>query len=237
MTCSSAGPSVVVKPFLFGYGFGYLVLSCFWLYLRGCTFHPPQPLPEGRQYPPCAACASEVAGALLLAMVLPSQGSPSGSPRVAWVCVPTLALCRFSTGSGAAAPRPTCAAAAGLSEDAASTAAGGAVFTGVAVAAQGPGSCMQPRLLVEPVGSAATGGWVTGSAVVPEASGRRRHPPPLEAGGRTGAKPRAMSLQYQNVMFAKVDVDESRELAQTYHIKAIPTFQMFKQAQKDCREK
>uniref|UniRef100_A0A9L0SSX6 Thioredoxin n=1 Tax=Equus caballus TaxID=9796 RepID=A0A9L0SSX6_HORSE len=42
----------------------------------------------------------------------------------------------------------------------------------------------------------------------------------------------AMSLQYQNVMFAKVDVDESRELAQTYHIKAIPTFQMFKQAQK-----
>lgn len=175
-TCSSAGPSVVVKPFLFGYGFGYLVLSCFWLYLRGCTF---QPLPEGRQCPPCAACASGVAGALLLPMV--SQGSPSGSPRVAWVCVPTLALCRFSTGSGAAAPRPTCAAAAGLSEDAASTAAGGAVFTGVAVAARGPGSCMQPRLLVEPVGSAATGGWVTGSAVVPEASGRRRHPPPLEA--------------------------------------------------------
>ncbi|XP_070107410.1 thioredoxin domain-containing protein 8 isoform X1 [Equus caballus] len=42
----------------------------------------------------------------------------------------------------------------------------------------------------------------------------------------------AMSLQYQNVMFAKVDVDESRELAQTYHIKAILTFQMFKQAQK-----
>ncbi|XP_058379737.1 thioredoxin domain-containing protein 8 [Diceros bicornis minor] len=42
----------------------------------------------------------------------------------------------------------------------------------------------------------------------------------------------AMSLQYRNVMFANVDVDDSRELAQTYHIKAIPTFQMFKQAQK-----
>ncbi|XP_027472475.1 thioredoxin domain-containing protein 8 isoform X7 [Zalophus californianus] len=42
----------------------------------------------------------------------------------------------------------------------------------------------------------------------------------------------AMSLQYRNVMFANVDVDDSRELAQTYHIKAVPTFQMFKQAQK-----
>ncbi|KAF3821178.1 hypothetical protein GH733_011331 [Mirounga leonina] len=42
----------------------------------------------------------------------------------------------------------------------------------------------------------------------------------------------AMSLQYQNVMFANVDVDDSQELAQTYHIKAVPTFQMFKQAQK-----
>nr|XP_036883261.1 thioredoxin domain-containing protein 8 isoform X2 [Manis javanica] len=42
----------------------------------------------------------------------------------------------------------------------------------------------------------------------------------------------AMSLQYQNVMFANVDVDYSQELAQTYHIKAIPTFQMFKQAHK-----
>ncbi|XP_032977930.1 thioredoxin domain-containing protein 8-like [Rhinolophus ferrumequinum] len=41
----------------------------------------------------------------------------------------------------------------------------------------------------------------------------------------------AMSLQYQNVMFASVDVDNSWELAQTYHIRAIPTFQMFKQAQ------
>ncbi|XP_040487276.1 thioredoxin F2, chloroplastic-like [Ursus maritimus] len=42
----------------------------------------------------------------------------------------------------------------------------------------------------------------------------------------------AMSLQYRNVMFAKVDVDDSQELAQTYHIKAVPTFQMFKQAHK-----
>ncbi|XP_057576592.1 thioredoxin domain-containing protein 8 [Hippopotamus amphibius kiboko] len=42
----------------------------------------------------------------------------------------------------------------------------------------------------------------------------------------------AMSAQYRNVMFANVDVDNARELAQTYHIKAIPTFQMFKQAQK-----
>ncbi|NP_001182301.1 thioredoxin domain-containing protein 8 [Sus scrofa] len=42
----------------------------------------------------------------------------------------------------------------------------------------------------------------------------------------------AMSLQYRNVMFASVDVDSARELARTYHINAIPTFQMFKQTQK-----
>ncbi|XP_054943018.1 thioredoxin domain-containing protein 8 isoform X3 [Physeter macrocephalus] len=41
-----------------------------------------------------------------------------------------------------------------------------------------------------------------------------------------------MSVQYRNVMFANVNVDRARELAQIYHIKAIPTFQMFKQAQK-----
>uniref|UniRef100_A0A4X1V9A1 Thioredoxin domain containing 8 n=1 Tax=Sus scrofa TaxID=9823 RepID=A0A4X1V9A1_PIG len=44
----------------------------------------------------------------------------------------------------------------------------------------------------------------------------------------------AMSLQYRNVMFANVDVDSARELARTYHINAIPTFQMFKQTQKVC---
>ncbi|KAM9642249.1 thioredoxin domain-containing protein 8-like [Trichechus inunguis] len=42
----------------------------------------------------------------------------------------------------------------------------------------------------------------------------------------------AMSRQYQNVMFANVDVDESQDLAQTCNIKIIPTFQMFKKAQK-----
>ncbi|XP_008064360.1 thioredoxin domain-containing protein 8 [Carlito syrichta] len=42
----------------------------------------------------------------------------------------------------------------------------------------------------------------------------------------------AMSLQYQNVFFANVDVDDSPELAETCNIKAIPTFQMFKQIQK-----
>ncbi|XP_014440884.1 thioredoxin domain-containing protein 8 isoform X3 [Tupaia chinensis] len=42
----------------------------------------------------------------------------------------------------------------------------------------------------------------------------------------------AMSLQYQNVMFANVDVNDSPELAEVCHIKAIPTFQMFKQVQK-----
>ncbi|XP_049566959.1 thioredoxin domain-containing protein 8 isoform X2 [Orcinus orca] len=41
-----------------------------------------------------------------------------------------------------------------------------------------------------------------------------------------------MSVQYRNVLFASVDVDDARELAQIYHIKAMPTFQMFKQAQK-----
>ncbi|XP_039726619.1 thioredoxin domain-containing protein 8-like isoform X2 [Pteropus medius] len=42
----------------------------------------------------------------------------------------------------------------------------------------------------------------------------------------------ALSLQYQNVMFANVDVDDARELAQTCNIKAIPAFQMYKQTQK-----
>uniref|UniRef100_A0A673V6A8 Thioredoxin domain-containing protein n=1 Tax=Suricata suricatta TaxID=37032 RepID=A0A673V6A8_SURSU len=47
---------------------------------------------------------------------------------------------------------------------------------------------------------------------------------------------RAMSLQYGNVMFANVDVDDSKELAQEYHINSVPTFQMFKQTQKHLEE-
>ncbi|XP_008852850.1 thioredoxin domain-containing protein 8 [Nannospalax galili] len=42
----------------------------------------------------------------------------------------------------------------------------------------------------------------------------------------------AMSSQYQNVMFANVDVDSSKELTELCHIKVVPTFQMFKQTQK-----
>ncbi|XP_017202126.1 thioredoxin domain-containing protein 8 isoform X2 [Oryctolagus cuniculus] len=42
----------------------------------------------------------------------------------------------------------------------------------------------------------------------------------------------ALSQQYQNVMFANVDIDDSPELAKTCHVKAIPTFQMFKKSQK-----
>ncbi|XP_021056643.1 thioredoxin domain-containing protein 8 isoform X1 [Mus pahari] len=38
----------------------------------------------------------------------------------------------------------------------------------------------------------------------------------------------AMSLKYQNVMFAQVDVDSSKELAEHCDIKTLPTFQMFK---------
>ncbi|XP_046307696.1 thioredoxin domain-containing protein 8-like [Marmota monax] len=41
-----------------------------------------------------------------------------------------------------------------------------------------------------------------------------------------------MSLQYQNVRFAIVDVDDSPELADACHIKAVPTFQIFKKIQK-----
>nr|XP_027798803.1 thioredoxin domain-containing protein 8-like [Marmota flaviventris] len=43
-----------------------------------------------------------------------------------------------------------------------------------------------------------------------------------------------MSLQYQNVRFAIVDVDDSPELADACHIKAVPTFQIFKKIQKVC---
>uniref|UniRef100_A0A8C9AD97 Thioredoxin domain-containing protein 8 n=1 Tax=Prolemur simus TaxID=1328070 RepID=A0A8C9AD97_PROSS len=42
----------------------------------------------------------------------------------------------------------------------------------------------------------------------------------------------AMSLQYQNVFFANVDVDVSPALAESCNVKAIPTFQMFKKNQK-----
>nr|XP_012592201.1 thioredoxin domain-containing protein 8 isoform X10 [Microcebus murinus] len=42
----------------------------------------------------------------------------------------------------------------------------------------------------------------------------------------------AMSLQYQNVFFANVDVDASPDLAESCHIRAIPTFQMFKKKEK-----
>ncbi|XP_073907395.1 thioredoxin domain-containing protein 8 isoform X2 [Castor canadensis] len=41
-----------------------------------------------------------------------------------------------------------------------------------------------------------------------------------------------LSLQYKNVLFATVDVDNSPELVEYCHIKAIPTFQMFKNTQK-----
>ncbi|XP_006985350.1 thioredoxin domain-containing protein 8 isoform X2 [Peromyscus maniculatus bairdii] len=49
---------------------------------------------------------------------------------------------------------------------------------------------------------------------------------------RVGPVFQAMSLKYQNVMFANVDVDSSKELTQLCHIKAVPTFQMFKHTQK-----
>ncbi|KAL4826015.1 hypothetical protein H8958_016482 [Nasalis larvatus] len=42
----------------------------------------------------------------------------------------------------------------------------------------------------------------------------------------------AMSVKYQNVFFANVDVNNSPELTETCHIKTIPTFQMFKKSQK-----
>nr|XP_054376400.1 thioredoxin domain-containing protein 8 isoform X3 [Pongo abelii] len=45
----------------------------------------------------------------------------------------------------------------------------------------------------------------------------------------------AMSVKYQNVFFANVDVNNSPELAETCHIKTIPTFQMFKKSQKPRR--
>ncbi|XP_021017031.1 thioredoxin domain-containing protein 8 isoform X2 [Mus caroli] len=42
----------------------------------------------------------------------------------------------------------------------------------------------------------------------------------------------AMSLKYQNVTFAQVDVDSSKELAEHCDIKMLPTFQMFKYTKK-----
>ncbi|XP_076988645.1 thioredoxin domain-containing protein 8-like isoform X2 [Tamandua tetradactyla] len=43
---------------------------------------------------------------------------------------------------------------------------------------------------------------------------------------------RVLSLQYLNVLFANVDVDDSPELAQMHGIEVLPTFKMFKKAQK-----
>ena len=54
-------------------------------------------------------------------------------------------------GSGAAAPCAICTPAPSLSGSAGSTTARGAGFTGVAVTARGPWSCMKHPLLVEPV--------------------------------------------------------------------------------------
>ncbi|XP_070286191.1 thioredoxin domain-containing protein 8 [Myotis yumanensis] len=42
----------------------------------------------------------------------------------------------------------------------------------------------------------------------------------------------AMSMHYQNVVFANVDVDDSRDLAQSCNVRVIPTFQLFKQTKK-----
>ncbi|KAM5298493.1 thioredoxin domain-containing protein 8-like [Ctenodactylus gundi] len=42
----------------------------------------------------------------------------------------------------------------------------------------------------------------------------------------------AMSVKYQNVMFANVDVDDSQELAESCHVRVVPTFQLFKQTKK-----
>ena len=63
-------------------------------------------------------------------------------------------------------------------------AARGPGFTGVTVAARPRVLYVSPAAGRAGIVGAATGGWLMGSAVVPEASGHRCHPPPLVVGAR-----------------------------------------------------
>ena len=99
---------------------------------------------------PCATCASEVAGALLLVMSLPSQVLPSGSPVCQHFCcfrghLGLMFPHGLSRGLDAAALCTSCAAALdGLGV------LGSPVSLSLLVAC-GPGPFLQPQLLVEPV--------------------------------------------------------------------------------------
>lgn len=131
-------------------------MSCFWLYLRACTFHPPLPLLEVLSVP-SLYCTSAVAGNLLLMMLLQSQVSPpihqaantSALCGVGWVlCSPAGSLSALHR-LRSCSPVTICAAALGVSGGAGCTTIRATGFTDVAVAVRVPGGWMKPLLLVE----------------------------------------------------------------------------------------
>ena len=148
--CGSKHLSYVGKAFL------TLILSCFWLCLRACTFHPPVPLPEASSVP--SLCCLCLRGCRWLAAcnVASVVGAATGVARLRalllllWSlgsCDPPLALHGLSTGLAAAA---TCRlhCCTGVIWGPGRTTARGTGFMGVTAAARGLGSCMQPPLLV-----------------------------------------------------------------------------------------
>ena len=162
-----------------------LVLSCFWLYLRACTFHPPLPLLETSSVP-SLCCLFLWSGFFLAAYKITAVSSiapsvtrlwalllflrllglvflhwlPAGSPW-GWMLLPHVppALLLLGCLGVLVAPVP------------------GVLGSGVSLLlprAQGPGDLYAaPAVGRAGVRGATTGGWVTGSAVVLEVSHHR----------------------------------------------------------------
>src|SRR3712207_4944860 len=118
-----------------------------------------------------------------------------GSP---WFCVPPLVLCGVSIGLGTAAPCTTCAAPPGLSGGAGSTTVRDTGFIGVTVAVEGPGSCIQTSLLVEPVSGALSLG--AGSQSLLWCCSLRLQVAPVTARGEIEAKPQVVLLAVQSLV-------------------------------------
>ena len=128
----------------------------------------------------CAICASEVAGTSLLTMSLQSQVSPdcntSSASGVTWIlCFSPSSLWAFLS-LGCCCPVYHLHCCSRLVWGCWLPCSQGCWVNGCHCCCQGPG-----HLFAAPIGGgasvrcAATGGWATGSAVVPEASGLRFH--------------------------------------------------------------
>ena len=182
MNWSSVGAFVVVTTFSY---LGTALVNWLWA-TSGCIWESTLSTlhclcPQHHQCPPCA---SGFAGALLVVMLLQSQVMLPGSwgcEHVCcfWGCLGLVFLHWFSRGSNVAAPCTSCTAAPRLSGGTCCTAAMCAGFTVVAVAsgAQGLGDLQAAPFLRTWCLGCCHWGWVTGSDVVPDASGHRFYLP------------------------------------------------------------